>query len=196
MTKNELKQLIRECLREELLHEIQVPATKVASPKVYIVCNHGAVNDLDNFYLHAVCLNKPEAVARFTEEAEYRVEQYDALDNTLYCYYVNPADYDITIKALMNAGAAKYSGGVDLHYEHKDVVYALSSIAEHETPVHELSMDDIWDDYYLAYLESTGYDTDTIDVTDTYALEDLLSDTSYDDNFKKFVSSKLATINF
>ena len=194
LTKSELKNMIREALREELLHEVKVPVTHVASPKVFVVCNHGAINNLDNFYLHGVYFNKYEAIKCIKEEVEYRIENYNNLDNTLYCYFVNPTTYDTTVKALTTAANAKNSGGVDLHYDYKDVVYALSSIAEHESPVYELSMSDIWNDYYLAYLASAGYDIETIDVTDTYAMQDLLSDLDYDDEFKKFISNKFATI--
>ena len=192
-TKSELKEMIREALREELLHEVQVPVRKVALSTVYIVFNCGASNDLDNYYLHAACLNRNEAINSFIEEADYRIKNYNALDNTLYCCEVTLADYDITLDELKQAANSKYSGGVDLHWEHTDVVYALSNIAKNATPVFELSMADIWADYYIAYLASTGYDIDTIDETDVYAVQDITSDLAEDDAFEKFIINKLRT---
>lgn len=188
-----VKTPIEEALNEELLHEIKVPVTRSTAPAVYLVFNYGTINNLDNYYLHTVCLNKTEAIASLIEEAEYRIQNYGELDNSLYCYVVNPADYDIALSDLKQAAAAKRSGGVDLHWEYTDVVYALSSIAEHETPIYELSMADIWADYYTAYLASTGYDIDSIDETDIYAIQDLLSELADDEDFKKFIRNKLTT---
>lgn len=183
--------LIEGALNKEPLHEIKVPVKRSATPTVYLVFNYGTINNLDNYYLHAVCLNKAEAIASLIEEAEYRIQNYSELDNSLYCYAVDPADYDIALSELKQAAAAKHSGGVDLHWEYTDVVYALCSIAEHETPLYELSMADIWADYYVAYLASTGYDIDSIDETDLYAMQDLLSELADDEDFKKFIISKL-----
>ena len=191
ITKSELKQMIRETLREELLREVQVPVRRIASPTVYIVINYGTLNNLDNYYLHAVCLNKNEAVNSFIEEAEYRIQNYGELNNTLYCYAITPANYDTTLDELKQAANGKDSGGVDLHWEHTNVVYALSNIAKNATPVFELSMSDIWADYYIAYLVSTGYDIDTIDETDVYAVQDITSDLAEDSNFAKFIANKL-----
>jgi hypothetical protein len=191
ITKSELKQMIREVLREELLHEVQVPVHRVTAPVVYIVFNCGAINNLDNYYLHTVCLNKHEAINSFIEEAKYRIQNYGELDNTLYCYAISPADYDITFDELKQAANMKDSGGADLHWEFTDVVYTLSNIAAKAIPMFELSMADIWADYYIAYLASTGYDIDSIDETDVYAVQDITSDLAEDDVFAKFVVDKL-----
>jgi hypothetical protein len=52
-------------------------------------------------------------------------------------------------------------------------------------------MADIWADYYIAYLASTGYDINSIDETDVYAVQDITSDLAEDDVFAKFVINKL-----
>ena len=192
MTKNELKQLIRECLREELSTR---KLTESTSNKVYVVFNYYPIKyksgyDLDNFYLHLVSTNRNEVINRLQEEAVYRVENIAELQNSLVCYYIDPADYDCTVDDFL---AAEGKGGHDLHWDFRDVTYALTSIADYSTPLFSQSTADImfmYDDYIEKNASTLGFDIDDLYANNYNTLDtDIIETLNADPNFKKFITS-------
>lgn len=165
--------------------------------KIYIIFNHGSLRNLDNYYLLAVCKSRADAIKELIEIAQYRVQEFGNVKNTLVCYLINPADYYCTIDEFIQA-STKYSDGQDLHWFHTDVVYALSSMAEHATPVYKLSMTDVEVEFYEDFINKNSMNIDLYDdqydypVLNTEAIDTINNDPA----FTKFVDTKLAdTIN-
>jgi hypothetical protein len=180
----------------EKLHKKELKESSTS--KIYVVFNYYPIKyssgyDLDNFYLHTVSTDKNEVINSLKEEALHRVQGLDNLKNTLVCYLIDPTEYECTADELMDAEG---EGGQDLHWEFRDIVYVLSSIPDHETPLYKLSMGDIqqlYEEYIEANKHILGFDTDDFyiydfDATDPDAREIL----DEDPNFKKFITDKLS----
>lgn len=153
--------------------------------KLYVIFNYLRSNDLDNFCMIAACETKTDAIKALIDEAKFRIEGLGSLHNQVVCYLVDPTDYDLSINEFIDAADDKYNSGQDLHYEHTDVVYALSSMAEHETPLYELTMGDIQIEFYDDFL---NHNSQTVGIT----FDDL-----YDSNFdRKLVSQIFNNVAF
>lgn len=148
---------------------------------LYVIFNYYLPNSLDNFCMLAVCESKNEAMSSLAEEAMWRVTNCQGLENTLVCYLIDPEDYDLTASDFIKAAEDPYSSGQDLHYDHTDVVYALSSMVRDssEVPLYKLKVSDIETDFYEAYF-GTFYDNNF----DEYIK---------DSGFKTFVTNKIKT---
>ena len=170
----------------------------LSANKIYIIFNYYRENSLDNFYLHTVCESKSDAVKTLIEEADYRIQAVRGLDNTLVCYLVDPNEYGCTIEELKQAAESKYSGGPDLHWEHREAVYTLNNIVsdKNEFPKYKLSIADIEIDFYEDYIIKNA-DSLGLDVEDLYLYGELNTEIvniiSKDKNFKSFYMNKLIT---
>ena len=192
MTKNELRSLIRECLLEELAKPELTESA--GSNNAYVIFNNGFATDLDDYYLFAATANKAAAIDTLIEEVVYRIQDYNNYSNTIYCYYVNLDDYDVTLEELIEA--SEHDGGVDLHFRSPDVVYALAAMRDNEKPLYEF-----WpkssEDYYSDFLELQGYDVeDILDKEDTEDYDgetfaDLVGKLRTDKDFEDWVSGMI-----
>jgi hypothetical protein len=179
------------------LYENMWDDTKIGG-RTYIIFNYYKENNLDEFYLHAVYNSKSDAVKRLIEEADYRIQEVCGLDNTLVCYLLDPNEYGCTADELKQAADSKYSGGVDLHFEHRDVVYTLSGIVsdKSETPKYKLSIADIAIEFYEDYLIKNAAILG-LDVDDLYLYGELNTEVvntiAKDKDFKSFCIAKLTS---
>ena len=163
--------------------------------KLYVIFNYLRSNDLDNFCMIEACKTKTDAIKALIEEAKFRIEGFGSLHNKVVCYLIDPTDYDLSINEFIDAADDKYNSGQDLHYEHTDVVYAISSMAEHETPIYELTMGDIQTEFYDDFLshnsQSVGITFD--DIYDSNFDRKLISQVYNNAAFQKFMLNKLST---
>lgn len=152
---------------------------------LYVVFNYFDPTNLDNFYFHKACISKKEAIAEVQEQAKWRVLNHEGLSNVLVCYLIDPSNYDLTVDDFIDAAEDKYSSGQDLHWDHQEVVYALSNITSDKTlqPIYSLDIPSIEADFYASFMESKGL---YVDEDDFY---DLLDDAE----FNNFVDDKVTT---
>ena len=164
MKKSELREMIRECLHEELSNR---KLQESVSNRLYVVFNYYPVkystgHDLDSFYLHTATLNKAEALDSLIAQSFYRVANFGDLQNTLVCFEINPAEYDCTVDDFY---AAEGEGGQDLHWEYRDIVYTLDSIVDSETPLYTLSTGDIlglYEDFIVEFGDELALSVDDL----------------------------------
>jgi hypothetical protein len=163
--------------------------------KLYVIFNYLKSNDLDNFCMIEACETKTDAIKALIDEAKFRIQGFGGLHNKMVCYLIDPADYDLSINEFIDAANDKYNSGQDLHYEHTDVVYAISSMAEHETPIYELTMGDIQTEFYDDFLshnsQSVGITFD--DLYDSNFDRALINQVYNNAAFQKFMLNKLNT---
>jgi hypothetical protein len=167
-----------------------------STSKIYIVFNYYPIKyssgySLDSFYLHAVSADKNKIISNLKEEALYRVQNLNSLDNTLVCYLIDPIKYDCTTDEFIKAAG---KGGQDLHFESKDIVYALSSIVDSETPLYQLSMGDIqflYEEYIEMNSSTLGFDVDDFYTYSGVSDPDVKEILDKDPNFEKFITNRL-----
>lgn len=161
--------------------------------KLYVIFNYLKSNDLDNFCMIDACETKTDAVRALINEAKFRIEGFGSLHNEVVCYLVDPADYDLAKNEFIDAANDKYNSGPDLHYEHTDVVYAISSMAEHETPIYELTMGDVQTEFYDDFLSRNSQSIGITfnDLYDSNFDRKLISQVFNNAAFQKFMLNKL-----
>ncbi len=163
--------------------------------KLYVIFNYLKSNDLDNFCMIEACKTKTDAIKALINEAKFRIKGFGSLHNKVVCYLIDPTDYGLSINEFIDAADDKYNSGQDLHYEHTDVVYAISSMTEHETPIYELTMGDIQTEFYDDFLshnsQSIGITFD--DLYDSNFDRELISQVYNNAAFQKFMLNKLDT---
>ena len=195
MKKSELRQMIQEVLREELSRR---KLQESVASKIYVVFNYYPVKrsnndyDLDDFYLHAATADRSEALNSLKEEALYRVENVADLDNTLVCYEIDPAEYDCSPEEFFEAEGY---GGQNLHWEYRDITYALSSIANYETPLYELPIGNVvglYEDFIVDFGDELGLSVDDLYVYRSTLNTDTVEAIQSDKRFNSYVERKLA----
>lgn len=167
----------------------------ISNNKLYVIFNYLKSDDLDNFCLIAACETKIDAIKALIDEAKFRIEGFGSLHNKVVCYLVDPADYNLSINEFIDAANDKNNSGPDLHYEHTDVVYAISSMAELETPIYELTMGDIQTEFYDDFLSHNSQSVGITfnDLYDSNFDRKLVSQVYNNAAFQKFMLNKLDT---
>ena len=195
MKKSELRQMIKEVLQEEFSNIKTLKESDTS--KIYIVFNYYPIKyssgyDLDNFYLHTASTDRAKVVNSLKEQALYRADYLGNLDNTLVCYSINPEKYNCTMDDFYEAEGI---GGHDLHWNFRDVVYALTSLADYETPIYKLDMSDIasfYEDFIDKYGSSLGLSIDDLYKYGNYNL-DTIAEIRRTADFKKFIEGALTS---
>jgi hypothetical protein len=125
--------------------------------------------------------------------AEQSVENYGRYKNTLVCYLIDPDTYDLTNDDFIEASEDKYYYGPDLHADHTDVVYALSSMASYAKPLYKLDRPIVEIEFYDKFLSQANNPTGiTIDdIYDSSFNSNLINKVYNNSEFQKFMKDKL-----
>ena len=176
------------------LYEILEENNNKNNNKLYVIFNYYMPNDLDDFCLLHVGTSKTDAITDLIDMAEQSVENYGRYKNTLVCFKIDPADYDVTEDEFVDAAESKHDYcGEGLHYDHTDVVYALSSMASYAKPLYKLNRPIVEIEFYDKFLSQpnnpTGLTID--DIYDSNFDSTLINKIYKNPDFQKFMKDKL-----
>ena len=169
-------------------------STATATGNLYVVFNYFRPNDLDNFCMLLADTDKKDTVDALVEMAEQSVENYGRYKNTLVCFKIDPADYDMSADEFIEASESKHDYcGEGLHHEFTDVVYTLSHLAANEKPLYELDRHIVEIEFYDEFLSKNsqlvGFTIN--DIYDSNFDSNLISQVYNDAAFQKFMKDKL-----